>query len=272
MKKRHLGFVRSFLVIVLALLIVRALWWSAPAWFPIFKNLLLKKWFPISINLALAIFTGGLLLYVVFRDWLTGRYRKPDLDMIINLVPPHCHKTKGKFNIKKDNGKRSITRWADVYYYRIQVFNIGDAPAEDVEVFASSMTRQDNDGKFSSVPAFQPLNLRWSTIHEYGLEKAMYFPRINPGGIDVAKHCDLGEIIDPQRIGGDVDRADMELCLIMRPFTMGHILNPGTYRIKLTVGASNASPKSKQFEIIHTGKWYDNEMEMLEKGTIIKEV
>ncbi len=264
---------RIILLSVLFILLLGLFLQYSPMWFPVFKELLEEPWFSTFINLILAIFTGGLLLYVVFGDWLTGRYRCPDFDMTITLEPPHCHKTIARVT-RIENGEEVSSGYAETYYYRIQVFNNGDAPAENVEVFASSLEKFDDEsGRFSYVPSYKPSHLRWSTIHEHGLDKAMYFPRINPGGIEVANHCDLVEIFpDIDSRGRMSDNVAARLCIAMKSISPYHILDSGIYRISITVGASNASPKSKEFEINHSGKYYYDEVEMLEHGTTIKEV
>lgn len=51
--------------------------------------------------------------------------------------------------------------------------------------------------------------------------------------------------------------------VIVQSFNKGYLVEPGKYRVRLTVAGSNASPKSKTYEIDYQREWSKNEEEML---------
>lgn len=220
-----------------------------------------------TATVILAIFTAGLFFYAMFSDWILGKFRRPKLDMAIDLKPPHSHLTEIR-------NKETGNKLADAYYIRIQVFNDGNIPAEQVEVFATSLTEKTASDTFESVLSFLPMNLKWSHIH------VPFFPRINPGGKRVSKHCDLIHIIDPserskfpnENLPDYPGKTVISFDQIVQPFSGGHLVGPGTYRLELTVNASNASPISREFEINLTGDWYDDEDMMFKKGVGITQL
>ena len=50
---------------------------------------------------------------------------------------------------------------ADCYFLRFQVVNKGKQKAENVEVFASHLTKQQADGSYKKVTSFLPMHLKW---------------------------------------------------------------------------------------------------------------
>jgi hypothetical protein len=54
--------------------------------------------------------------------------------------------------------------------------------------------------------------------------------------------------------------------LLVEPNMKGHLIGPGTYRMKLIVAAANARPKEYQIELDFPGDGYNDEAQMLRKG------
>ena len=95
------------------------------------------------------------------------------------------------------------------------------------------------------------------------------------------KHCDLGHILKPDMraffpaeenpsLGVGRDATLLSLDLQVQPFTMSHLLPPGTYRLRLLIAAANAKPVERSFEIIVTGNWLDDEARMLSEGVALR--
>jgi hypothetical protein len=70
---------------------------------------------------------------------------KPDLRLLVRVAPPDAHKTTWNIVV------HGISDAAPCYYFRVGVENFGNAEARQVEVFASSLTRQRADGDFEVV-------------------------------------------------------------------------------------------------------------------------
>jgi hypothetical protein len=60
--------------------------------------------------------------------------------------------------------------------------------------------------------------------------------------------------------------------LQVEPNMKGHLVGPGTYRLRLIVAAANALPVEYEIEMIFTGDWYDDEDKMLTDGFQMKTI
>ena len=60
--------------------------------------------------------------------------------------------------------------------------------------------------------------------------------------------------------------AILGLDLEVKPFSKGHLLEPGTYRFKVILAASNCSPREYLLEVVFPGKWFDGEEKMFSIG------
>jgi hypothetical protein len=167
---------------------------------------------------------------------------------------------------------RSQNAAAICYYLRLLVKNVGNQRAEMVEVFAAELREKLADDSFTTAKRFLPMNLRWShtgKIFLDGLAPAM------------EKYCDLGHIIDPAQrhrflmeddpaLGLSSEQTVLSLDLEMKPFTMSHLVAPGTYHLFIKVAAANVKPVPKTFEIVLTGRWHEDERRMLGDGIAIR--
>jgi hypothetical protein len=198
------------------------------------------------------------LAIAVFHAQLRSILWRPKLRVELQNSPPDCHRTKYNWQ----------DRQADCYYFRIRVKNDGNAPAEYVEVFLEKILLKLADGRWESLKGFLPMNLCWAHI---GIP---YYPKIFR---DTYKHCDVGHIIDPAKRSGFPNedheslkaysnKAIMSLDLIVRPYTGGHLLKPGIYKLIISVGAANARPNKRSIDLNLTGNWTDNEQDMLTTG------
>lgn len=203
------------------------------------------------------------LAIAIFQDSMRAWFKKPKLDVSIDLKPPDCHKI--PMNLFDKHG--NIFDTVDTYYLRLKIINKGNKKAENVEVFASSLQEQKND-KWSQVISFLPMNLVWADNH------LVFYPIIHP---ETPKHCDLAHIINPQERSklkhenkewpdAQQDKTILSFDTHARPSTFSYLHPPGKYRLFLAVGASNAKTIKRTLEITLDGSWYDGENEMFKKG------
>ena len=198
---------------------------------------------------------GGVLV-ALFKDSALRWWRTPVLAVEAMCEPPHCHRT----------------RWGEhgpVYYLRLWIRNTGRSAAESVEVFVSDLRRQSADDSFQVVPAFMPMNLRWSHVSP----PQVFYPRIAPG---MGRHCDLGHIVSPvvrPRVPAGENLPDapsdetiLALDLEVQPHTLTHLLCPGVYQFVVHAAAANARPVRVHIQLRLTGRWYDDEETMLKEG------
>lgn len=225
-----------------------------------------------AIGTLLAVLAA--LFIAIFQDWLRTIFSRPRLEVSISLNPPYCHKVVKYFTyppMSPDNPLYGKQYQADCYYFRLRIKNNGDVRAEHVEVYAAKLTKQVADGSFQLVESFTPMNLVWSNIRK------AYLPAISP---KMEKLCDLGHIIDPEKRKMDFEDNNPNLNVSpsettfsfdveLISSTLGHVIEPGRYRLKLITGAANSKPIEKTLEINLTGKWYDDERKMLAEGISI---
>jgi hypothetical protein len=205
-----------------------------------------------------AIGTFLLAIVAAFQDKIRAWLMRPDLQMSVRVAAPECQKTHAHFH-----GPAGIPDQAPCYYFRVMIENIGRTEARQVEVFAAGLSRRRADGTFERVDRFNPMNLVWAHFRQPFL--AVLSPRI-------PKMCDLAHIFHPNfkdyfghalpGVAGIVLAFDLQV----EPNTKGHLVGPGTYNLKLMVGAANAKPKEYNVEINFQGQWYDDETEMLRDG------
>jgi hypothetical protein len=202
------------------------------------------------------------LVIAIYHNKLSAWKHHPDLVPELIGRPPDCHKT---FIVRRKTGEI-----ADCFYFRLKVHNKGKAPASNVEVFLEEILIKHADGVYHKWEEFLPLNLRWSHF-----ESAIFFHIISP---DMYKHCDIGHIIDPQKL--DIIEAD-DLFLMMRhqrgdiifnldfatkPLTGTYILKPGEYRLNLVISAANAKVVKKRIDLNVRGIWAQDQDRMLSEG------
>jgi hypothetical protein len=216
--------------------------------------------------------TIALAIVAIFQDIIRAWIKRPILNIEIKVKPPDCHKTY-LFKPFPGTGEGRVSDYyADCYYFRLRIINSGNCRAENVEVFASELTKKLADGTFERVNSFLPMNLLWAHI-------GTPFFNISHG---MEKHCDLAHIVDPRKrhlFNGEENplsniglKTFLSLDTIVKPNTMSHLIEPGIYRMKLIVGSSNTNPKERVFEINHTGEWIEDENRMLQDGIAVKSI
>jgi hypothetical protein len=93
-------------------------------------------------------------------------------------------------------------------------------------------------------------------------------------------YCDLAHISDPGHkailqedlpdIVTDATIPVLALELEAKPFSKGHLLEPGVYRLSLKLAASNYAPHDCVVEVDFKGKWIQDEEKMLSDGVGIR--
>ena len=202
------------------------------------------------------------VLVALIKEELQRLWRRPVLDVSVKTEPPDCHKSKTLYSDPKTG---SVLGEGDCYYLRLWVHNKGNLPATNVQVFGSGLFQETVPNKFISVDNFLPMNLRWAHTKE------ILRDRIAP---KMGRHCDLGHIADPKlkhlhketKPGVPNDKTALFLDLEVLPFTLVHLLQPGSYKLNLIISADNSSPVKKVVKIMHSGNWFEDENKMFTKG------
>jgi hypothetical protein len=204
---------------------------------------------------------GGTLLLAavaVLQETIRGWFYRPNFRVSIKTEPPDC------VSIPLSGGNFV----ADCIYLRLWVENIGNATANNAEVYAQQLRRKRLDGKWERVGSFTPMNLKWANIG------SIYFPMIAP---EMGKHCDLGHIIDPAgrslspannapNLGLTAQQTSLAFDLMVVPNNKSHIIGPGEYELDILVAAQNARPTRRTVAIALKGTWDADETRMLRDG------
>jgi hypothetical protein len=216
--------------------------------------------------------TFAAVLVALFKDEITKWWRRPKLFASIGLVSPDCAKTYVDYSSQKIT---LIVGRAECYWLRLWIENKGRTRAEQVQVYASTLSKRSADRSFKRIDRFLPMNLKWS--HGPPPPKG---PEIFADGISprMGKHCDLAHIVDPAHranIGEDLsevppDQTILAFDLEIQPNTLTHLIGPGEYRLQLRIAGGNCAPVTKTIEIIVTGKWFSDESKMFSDGLGVK--
>jgi hypothetical protein len=188
----------------------------------------------------------------------------PKLAIVASLDPPDCVRVAATYPFSSYvNDKFTGTHLGhvDTVYLRLKVRNDGRSLAREVQVFAESVTRFRSGGDWELVTMFPSMNLPWSDLPRRAtVRMRMFFPGLGP---TMSKHCDLGRLADPRgrhRIGDAKDDLDAQNNVfafetLVKPNHGGHIVGPGTYRIRLLLAAENARPVPITVELIVRPDW-----------------
>jgi len=212
------------------------------------------------------------VLAALFRDEIRSIWKRPKLVVSIKLGAPDCHKT---FIQYTNMSTGAVTASGDCYYFRLWIRNDGRMRAEKVQVFIARILKKHADGDFKEDKSFLPMNLKWAHSQTQGGLPEVFADGISP---KMGKHCDLGHILHPllraqtnDTLPGFVrDQTLMSLDLEVQPNTRTHLVPPGVYRLELKIGAANAKPINRTFEMNLTGLWSDDETKMFADGIGIK--
>jgi hypothetical protein len=215
---------------------------------------------------------GGTLVLAfvaLFQDFIRSWLTTPKLEIWTKSATPYCKKL---LFIDKNTAQIRV----DGYGLRIAVRNITPCfrvknRAIDVEIFAAKLEKKAQDGSYYPVQGFDPMNLIWS-------DSFVPFTIVSPG---MERYCFVGRTLKPKDRHNfpafhdqnlPVDKTCLKLDTVLARHTKEHIVGPGTYRLECLIGAANTKAVRKVFEINLSGNWYDDEVEMYEKGLNISMV
>ena len=210
----------------------------------------------------------------IFRDWLTSLFLSPDLKIEFKVGPPALQKIHCNIGTKKD------PQYVDSYYYRLEIKNVGNYRAKNVEVMVEKYIRasRGND-RFEKDPGFLSMNLRWTNVDETVRESIA--PKLS-------KFCDFGFILDKEgtekylgKFPGLEKRNKRNKVVLalkteVEPNTGSHILFPGTedkpvtHYMKITAVSDNSKPCSERFEINFGDYWNEDEDSMRKNCLSVK--
>lgn len=146
------------------------------------------------------------------------------------------------------------------YFFRLAIRNRGNAAAQNVQVFLASVKRVIGDNE-ESVSQFTPMNLLWAYRGNATLPTLL--PNMPP------VYCDLAHVEEPMPLGTPLPEkgnAVLALDVEFPPNTLGHVLEAGTYHIRLILAAANCRPRFYRLEVMFSGKWYAEESKMFDIG------
>jgi len=189
-----------------------------------------------------------------------NKFYSPYLLFKFKNCPPYCHQT----DLRSPDGIVSIP----VYYFRFEIFNDGRRQADQCEVILENIWQSNSEGKFKKWMNFSPVPLKWSggrQIRQIPLQpKRKIF-------------CDIGSI-RPQHnqkrsVYKNANESDSSINkfffeIIEPPFSQPEYLAPGKYKIELAVYSANSNKKTGIFTIAWSGRWKDDESEMLNELVI----
>ncbi len=102
------------------------------------------------------------VLVALFKDSIINWSRRPVL-VLSPIAPPHCHKLPVRYWTQRVAPTHVVTQG---YFFRLWIKNDGKARADQVQVFASKLSRRAADGNFKEDSRFLPMNLLWSHYPE----------------------------------------------------------------------------------------------------------
>jgi len=154
----------------------------------------------------------------------------------------------------------------DIYYFRLDVSNEGNAAAKEIQVHVADVRRLRKDGGYELVDRFSPMNLVWAYTHRQPT-LPLFLPNMPP------RFCDFAHILDPGKRSATnetlpgVAPADAVLALELEAIpSSAHLLEPGTYQFSLKLAASNYPPRDYKLEVTFPGTWFDQEDKMFSDG------
>ncbi len=220
-----------------------------------------------STNTVIAIGTAVLAIVALFQHHIKSFLTTPSLFSSTTTTSPFCKKL-----LFVNPQYADVT--ADGYALRIAVKNTTTcfrikSRAEEAEVFLSMLERKESDREFHPILGFDPSNLIWS--HSFNP-----FTAISP---DMERYCFVGRVIKPsmRQEFPDFDNSRLprdKTCLRLdvatARHTKEHIIPPGKYRLTCLIGCANTKSIKKIFEVSISGEWFDDEVEMYERGLDIK--
>src|ERR1039458_555747 len=195
--------------------------------------------------------TFGAVLVALFKDEFLRHLRRPKLTVRIKSEPPDCLLVPSAV-VYNQTG---ILWTGRIYYLRLWIENVGKGRVEQVQVFVSTLFKENANGAFSPVAEFEPMNLRWANSRDPN-NPEIFAPGISR---DFGKHCDLCSISDPANptdsLKGHEGQCVANLQLEVVPNGDRHRLPPGNYVVEIRVGAANAVPVTTFVQLNIKGSW-----------------
>ncbi len=251
-----------------------------------------SDWWAGAAGAIVGAIVGGLIgmFASALQDWVRALFFSPKFEVSTENAPP-C-----SVMIPVTNPSDGSFLWLSLYL-RIFIKNIGSAVARNVEVYAQSLYRLDENGSRELVRPFPPMNLGWANTRT-NTSESMYFPNISPG---MGRYCDVCYVSDPSRLA-EFDKARhaqpntgilssssswavmfppsvpephqghdaqpsaetfMGFMVQFPPNNWGNVVRAGTYLLEVLVAAENCRPILCTIKIFHAGKWSADETAML---------
>lgn len=192
-------------------------------------------------------------------------YERPEFNVSIKLENPDCL----KIPVTSSAGSQLY----ETFYLRFKVENTGNYKLEAIELIALELYKKSQNGRYSKVTQFLPMNLKWANFGE------LTMPTIPPL---LYKHCDLGHIIqNPNPFVGEnqllqrfgllrTSNVVLILDTQVTPNTGSNYLLPGEYKLKIVVAANNLKPRYQWYKITLSNVWTSNEQQMLQNNIHVK--
>lgn len=205
------------------------------------------------------LFLGSIAFLAPYAiEWWKYGFYSAKLNFEFSHKPPYCHITE----------MRGSNFRFPVYYFRFKVVNDGKIQADQCEAVLEKIWKEDSAGKPIEFSGFTPVALKWS-----GLGGQKYLT-IQPGR---KIFCDIGRIHHPNNESESVyknitdEEKKMNKFFFELPdrfFAQWDCLIPGRYEIEIALYSKNAKRNSRKFKIAWSGKWRDQESEMLNELVI----
>lgn len=223
-----------------------------------------------------------LALVALFKDSFLQFISKPNIDIEFELRPPDCFRSQ-IIHTEQKQIEKNVMRIDRIvfymFYYRLRIINNGKSPAKNVEITIRDVRKKKGDS-FDRIDFPLDDNLDWfSSSLIRGKPSIMYYTFIFP---NTFKHCELGHIIDPSKRHlvsfenkpklPNKDETIFSFNVITKYHSLYHLVEPGTYRVKVLVAGENFRSLEKEYELEVTGKWFENEERMLSDGLKLKEI
>jgi hypothetical protein len=109
------------------------------------------------------------------------------------------------------------------------------------------------------------MNLTWAHLRDSRVE--VFAEGLSNG---MGRHCDLGFIVDPGSNASFGVHVNADECALLLTLESGYfMLDKGIHHLKIRVAAANCTPVEQTVVIRLSGKWFGDEMDMLDKGIAI---
>jgi hypothetical protein len=205
------------------------------------------------------------VLVALFKDEFLRHWRRPKLTTRMDSKPPDCILVPTDITF---NGMTKMSSQGSVYWLRLWIENTGIGRAEQVQVFAAKLFKEDVNGKFAPRQDFLPMNLRSANAIDFN-KPEIFAPVLSR---HFGKHCDLCSISDPSnpRNSGEEGKCVGTLQVEADPTDNRNRLSPANYVLEIRVGAANADPVTTYVQIDIKGPWSPDRETMFQEHLGVK--